>query len=88
MRGMQLILFYLAAGGSRPKGSRGSGRNKSGGSRSTSTVSNTELSQLSEELLTLDTGITQPTLRQQGRTSPKATRDSALNPYDIVTVEA
>ncbi|KAK8746290.1 hypothetical protein OTU49_017347 [Cherax quadricarinatus] len=45
-----------------------------------SPVSNNELKQLTEELLTLDTGILQPSVSHQGHTSASATGDSASHP--------
>ncbi|XP_071517795.1 endoribonuclease Arlr-like isoform X3 [Panulirus ornatus] len=58
--------------------SRGSGRG--GQSSNPSSLSKNELWQLTEELLSLDTGINQPTIREQGKTSAKSTQDSANNP--------
>ncbi|XP_037785745.1 poly(U)-specific endoribonuclease homolog isoform X1 [Penaeus monodon] len=66
------IIAVTAAGpseaGSRPGGSR------------VSLLTKSELQTLSEELLRVDTGIQQPTLNQQGKTSSAATRDLASNP--------
>ncbi|XP_063591230.1 endoribonuclease CG2145-like [Penaeus indicus] len=66
------IIAVTAAGpseaGSRPGGSR------------VSLLTKSELQSISENLLRVDTGIQQPTLNQQGKTSSAATRDLAANP--------
>lgn len=63
-----LTCHSRTAAGSRPGGSR------------VSLLTKAELHTLSEELLRVDTGVQQPTLNEQGKTSGAATRDLAANP--------
>lgn len=62
----------------------GGSRRQHGGSRSSSSrnsaMSTTQLRAASEELLAVDTGITQPSINVQGKTSGSATGDAAPRP--------
>ncbi|XP_069942383.1 uridylate-specific endoribonuclease D-like isoform X1 [Cherax quadricarinatus] len=74
----------IAAATAAPTLDRAGGTSGRSSSRSStpraSPVSNNELKQLTEELLTLDTGILQPSVSHQGHTSASATGDSASHP--------
>ncbi|KAG7157297.1 poly(U)-specific endoribonuclease homolog isoform X2 [Homarus americanus] len=73
MKGKVLWLVVLCAVAGGASGSRG-------GSSSRSSVTNSELQLLTEELLTLDNGLVQPSVSRQGKTTSRSDGDSASNP--------
>ncbi|XP_045596807.1 endoribonuclease CG2145 isoform X2 [Procambarus clarkii] len=77
MKGQVLWLILCTVAGS------SSGRRTGSSGAATSSLSTNEVRQLTEELLTLDTGLSQPSVSRQGKTSGSSTGDSATNPLIV-----